>query len=143
LRTRENLYPAQFCATIAYTGRAYRGLSLLAPKAATRDTVGLVFLPLSRKKPAARPVAHKRTLSENLLRSSPEGGRHEHEAGAASFHGELVDATRCGRLDRRLRECMRGGVLAGGTMTPPATAGPSTGRIHSILDNLIRERQRL
>jgi hypothetical protein len=28
-------------------------------------------------------------------------------------------------------------------MTPPATAGPSAGRIHSILDNLIRERQRL
>jgi hypothetical protein len=28
-------------------------------------------------------------------------------------------------------------------MTPPAAAGPSTGRIHAILDNLIRERQRL
>jgi len=28
-------------------------------------------------------------------------------------------------------------------VTPPAVGGPSTGRIHSILDNLIRERQRL
>jgi hypothetical protein len=35
------------------------------------------------------------------------------------------------------------GLLAGSPVTPPAVGGPSTGRIHSILDNLIRERQRL
>jgi hypothetical protein len=28
-------------------------------------------------------------------------------------------------------------------MTPPGAGGPTAGRIHSILDSLIRERQRL
>ena|SRR5215468_10678631 len=70
-------------------------------------------------------------------------GRHGHKAGTESVHRPVVDAARCGKHGGRVCGSVCRRVLAGRTVTPPGGAGPSAGRIHSILDSLIRERQRL